>query len=384
MKTHPVKARVIMGQIPQLRDVIPGSSTITKSGRAADTPTASRARTSAHRSNRRSGGHVRRDDDHASLPEGHALPFVIDRIKSMAGEIFRRRGDGRPRQAYTTGELEFLGEEVPLKVPAVSLRAGDGPRPPCSPPPWAPSPCRAGRNTRSRRPRTRCWRTSSTTGPAWRCSAKAGWTRRSRCFSAPVRATRGPAVPNALGLALLYKKDYPAAEKSFTESLRLRATSWRRSTTGASATWRCRGSTRRARLPGRPRRAAVAGEAECLREPRPRLRPEVAMDRRGAAVLARPRRRPGAPPGPARARDRPGAPREVPRRPRRLPGRPQGEPRGRRRELQRGALPDRRGAARPWRSSTWERAATAGPETEEGRLRESAPQRGALQAEEPR
>ena len=34
---------------------------------------------------------------------------------------------------------------------------------------------------------------------------------------------RDPAVPNALGLALLYKKDYPAAEKSFTESLRLKS-----------------------------------------------------------------------------------------------------------------------------------------------------------------
>jgi tetratricopeptide (TPR) repeat protein len=33
---------------------------------------------------------------------------------------------------------------------------------------------------------------------------------------------RDPAVPNALGLALLYKKDYPAAEKSFTESLKLK------------------------------------------------------------------------------------------------------------------------------------------------------------------
>jgi tetratricopeptide (TPR) repeat protein len=32
---------------------------------------------------------------------------------------------------------------------------------------------------------------------------------------------RDPAVPNALGLALLYKKDYTNAEKAFTESLKL-------------------------------------------------------------------------------------------------------------------------------------------------------------------
>lgn len=33
---------------------------------------------------------------------------------------------------------------------------------------------------------------------------------------------RDPAVPNALGLALLYKKDYAAAEKAFTDSLKLK------------------------------------------------------------------------------------------------------------------------------------------------------------------
>jgi len=119
MKTHPVKGAVIMGQIPQLRDVIPGIKHHHEkwSGggypdglKGADIPRSARIVAVADTF----------DAMTTTRPYQKAmpLPFVIDRIKSMAGKSFDAEVTAALDKAYTTGELEFLGEEVPLKVPA--------------------------------------------------------------------------------------------------------------------------------------------------------------------------------------------------------------------------------------------------------------------------
>ena len=119
MKTHPVKGAVIMGQIPQLRDVIPGIKHHHEkwSGggypdglKGADIPRIARIVAVADTF----------DAMTTTRPYQKAmpLPFVIERIKSMAGKSFDAEVTAALDKAYTTGELEFLGEEVPLKVPA--------------------------------------------------------------------------------------------------------------------------------------------------------------------------------------------------------------------------------------------------------------------------
>ena len=73
MKTHPVKGALIMGQIPQLKDVIPGIKHHHEKWAGGGLPGRVEGRGHpARRAGRRRGGHVRRDDDDASLPEGHA------------------------------------------------------------------------------------------------------------------------------------------------------------------------------------------------------------------------------------------------------------------------------------------------------------------------
>ena len=46
------------------------------------------------------------------------LPYVIKQILSFAGKSFDAEVTIALDKAYSSGELEFLGEDVQLKVPA--------------------------------------------------------------------------------------------------------------------------------------------------------------------------------------------------------------------------------------------------------------------------
>jgi HD-GYP domain-containing protein (c-di-GMP phosphodiesterase class II) len=46
------------------------------------------------------------------------LPYVINQIKSFSGRSFDPVVIVALEKAFATGDLEFLGEEVPLKVSA--------------------------------------------------------------------------------------------------------------------------------------------------------------------------------------------------------------------------------------------------------------------------
>jgi len=119
MKTHPVKGAVIMGQIPQLRDVIPGIKYHHEkwSGggypdglKGADIPRIARIVAVADTF----------DAMTTTRPYQKAmpLPYVIRQILSFAGKSFDAEVTAALDKAYTSGELEFLGEDVPMKVPA--------------------------------------------------------------------------------------------------------------------------------------------------------------------------------------------------------------------------------------------------------------------------
>jgi len=119
MKTHPVKGAVIMGQIPQLKDVIPGIKHHHEkwSGggypdglKGADIPRIARIVAVADTF----------DAMTTTRPYQKAmpLPYVIKQIVSFAGKSFDVEVTAALDKAYSSGELEFLGEDVPLKVPA--------------------------------------------------------------------------------------------------------------------------------------------------------------------------------------------------------------------------------------------------------------------------
>ena len=73
MKTHPIKGALIMGQIPQLKDVIPGIKHHHEKWSGGGYPDGLKGENiPLVGPRRRRGGHVRRDDDDAPLPEGHA------------------------------------------------------------------------------------------------------------------------------------------------------------------------------------------------------------------------------------------------------------------------------------------------------------------------
>ncbi len=119
MKTHPVKGAVIMGQIPQLKDVIPGIKHHHEkwSGggypdglKGADIPRIARIVAVADTF----------DAMTTTRPYQKAmpLPYVIKQILSFAGKSFDAEVTAALDKAYSSRELEFLGEDVPLKVPA--------------------------------------------------------------------------------------------------------------------------------------------------------------------------------------------------------------------------------------------------------------------------
>ena len=119
MKTHPTKGALIMGQIPQLKEVIPGIK---------------------HHHEKWSGGGypdglkgegiplVARvvavadtfDAMTTTRPYQKAMPldYVIRQIKSFAGKSFDPAVIAALDKAWSTGDFEFLGEEVPLKASA--------------------------------------------------------------------------------------------------------------------------------------------------------------------------------------------------------------------------------------------------------------------------
>jgi putative nucleotidyltransferase with HDIG domain len=119
MKTHPAKGALIMGQIPELKDVIPGIK--------------------HHHEKWAGGGYpdgltgegiplVARvvavadtfDAMTTTRPHQKARPltYAITEITSFAGKSFDPAVIAALDKARNSGDFEFLGEEVPLKVSA--------------------------------------------------------------------------------------------------------------------------------------------------------------------------------------------------------------------------------------------------------------------------
>jgi len=168
MKTHPIKGALIMGQIPQLKEVIPGIK---------------------HHHEKWSGGGypdglkgegiplVARvvavadtfDAMTTTRPYQKAMPleYVIRQIKSFAGKSFDPAVISALDKAWSSGDFEFLGEEVPLKASALPAapRPVRPPRPPPSPsppPPPPPAPPPSSRRPRRKIPSSRTsWTTAA-------------------------------------------------------------------------------------------------------------------------------------------------------------------------------------------------------------------------------
>jgi HD-GYP domain-containing protein (c-di-GMP phosphodiesterase class II) len=119
MKTHPSKGAVIMGQIPQLKEVIPGikyhhekwSGGGYPDGLAGeDIPRFARIVAVADTF----------DAMTTTRPYQKAmpLPYVINQLKSFSGKSFDPTIIVALEKAFASGDLAFLGEEVPMKVSA--------------------------------------------------------------------------------------------------------------------------------------------------------------------------------------------------------------------------------------------------------------------------
>jgi len=119
MKSHPVKGAIIMGQIPQLRDVVPGirhhhekwggggypdglkESEIPRIARIVAVADTFDAMTTTR-----------------PYQKAMPLPYVIERIQGFSGRSFDPAVTGALEKAFAGGDLEFLGEEVSMKVSA--------------------------------------------------------------------------------------------------------------------------------------------------------------------------------------------------------------------------------------------------------------------------
>ncbi len=119
MKTHPVKGALIMGQIPQMKDIVPGIKHHHEKWGGGGYPDGL------------CGENIPRlarivavadtfDAMTTTRPYQRAMPlaYVIERIKSFAGKSFDPAVVAALEKAFAGGDLEFLGEEVSLKVPA--------------------------------------------------------------------------------------------------------------------------------------------------------------------------------------------------------------------------------------------------------------------------
>lgn len=119
MKTHPVKGAVIMGQIPQLKDVVPGIRYHHEKWAGGGYPEGL-AGEAIPRIARIVAVADTFDAMTTTRPYQKAmpLPYVIERIKHFAGRSFDPDVTSALEKAFQGGDLEFLGEEVSMKVSA--------------------------------------------------------------------------------------------------------------------------------------------------------------------------------------------------------------------------------------------------------------------------
>lgn len=119
MKTHPVKGAIIMGQIPQLKDVVPGIRHHHEKWAGGGYPEGLSG-TGIPRIARIIAVADTFDAMTTTRPYQKAmpLPYVIERIQNFAGRSFDPEVTGALEKAFRNGDLEFLGEEVPMKVSA--------------------------------------------------------------------------------------------------------------------------------------------------------------------------------------------------------------------------------------------------------------------------
>ena len=119
MKTHPAKGALIMGQIPQLKDVIPGIKYHHEKWSGGGYPDGLKgegipmvARVVAVADTF--------DAMTTTRPYQKAMPlnYVINQIMSFAGKSFDPAVIAALDKAWSSGDFEFLGEEVPLKASA--------------------------------------------------------------------------------------------------------------------------------------------------------------------------------------------------------------------------------------------------------------------------
>ena len=119
MKTHPIKGAMIMGQIPQLKDVIPGikyhhekwgGGGYPEGLKGEKIPLVARVVAVADTF----------DAMTTTRPYQKAMPlnYVIRQIKSFAGKSFDPVVIAALDKAWSSGDFEFLGEEVHLKASA--------------------------------------------------------------------------------------------------------------------------------------------------------------------------------------------------------------------------------------------------------------------------
>ena len=119
MKTHPVKGAVIMGQIPQLKDVVPGIRNHHEKWAGGGYPDGLEG-AAIPRIARIVAVADTFDAMTTTRPYQKAmpLPYVIERIGNFAGRSFDPEVTGALEKAFKAGDLEFLGEEVSMKVSA--------------------------------------------------------------------------------------------------------------------------------------------------------------------------------------------------------------------------------------------------------------------------
>ncbi|MFI5181725.1 MAG: HD domain-containing phosphohydrolase [Thermoanaerobaculia bacterium] len=119
MKSHPVKGSIIMGQIPQLKDVVPGIKHHHEKWAGGGYPDGLAAE-AIPRIARIVAVADTFDAMTTTRPYQKAmpLPYVIERIQSFAGRSFDPAVASALEKAFAKGDLEFLGEEVAMKVSA--------------------------------------------------------------------------------------------------------------------------------------------------------------------------------------------------------------------------------------------------------------------------
>ena len=119
MKSHPVKGSVIMGQIPQMKEVVPGIKHHHEKWAGGGYPDGLVGE-AIPRSARIIAVADTFDAMTTTRPYQKAmpLPYVIERVRSFAEKSFDPAVAAALEKAFTSGELEFLGEEVAMKASA--------------------------------------------------------------------------------------------------------------------------------------------------------------------------------------------------------------------------------------------------------------------------